>query len=120
MQQPVTSNLGHKQIRMQHPKWNDLTPLIDVEIVPLIAACWNRDIMTSQCCWNYSERQEAWIEFDSPEDAVKFVSHTIHVARNMVIVTDPKSPHRRPQIWFPHYEIATLTAAINRHCQVPM
>lgn len=117
---PSLSNLGHQQIRLVHPIRSDLTPFVDVEIAPVISACWALGINTQQSCWKYTERQESWIQFVSVKDAVKFLSFTVEVARDMRIVTDPTAPVLRPEIWFPHFEIPNIFKALNRRTQVPM
>jgi hypothetical protein len=116
----TTSNLGHQQIKLVHPYWSDLAPFVDVEIAPIISACWTLGINTQQCCWKYTERQESWIQFASVRDAVKFLSFTVEVARDMRVITDPTSPVLRPEVWFPHFEIPTILKALTRRAQVPM
>lgn len=115
----MQSNLGHQQIMLVHPARSDLTPFVDVEIAPIISACWRLNIQTQQCCWKYTERQESWIQFASVADAVKFLSYTTEVARDMRIVTDPTAPVLRPEIWFPHFEIPTVLKALNRQVKTP-
>jgi hypothetical protein len=113
MQPPLylKSNLGHDQVRLQHPK-KMLSALIDVEIVPLISACWKLGINTQQSCWKYTERQETWIQFLTAKDALKFLSYTIPIAKHMQIVTN-----KYTEIWFPGHEIPTVTKALTK---IPM
>jgi hypothetical protein len=115
----MKSNLGHEQVLLQHPVWEDLLPSIDVEIAPLITACWKLGIMTQQCCWLYTERQESWIQFASSSDAIAFLTRTIDYAREMRIVTQ-RSGVARPEVWFPHFEIPVLVAALNGKMKIPM
>jgi hypothetical protein len=115
-----TSNLGHQQIKLVHPLRSGLAPFVDVEIAPVISMCWKLGIDTQQSCWKYTERQESWIQFVSIKDAVKFLSFTVEVARDMRIVTDTTAPVLRPEIWFPHFEIPTILKALSRRSQVPM
>lgn len=116
----MISNLGHQQIKLVHPHNKNLTPFIDVEIAPIISACWLLGINTQQCCWKYTERQESWIQFVSVRDAVKFLSFTVEVARDMRVVTNSISQVLRPEIWFPHFEIPNILKALSRRSQVPM
>ena len=114
------SNLGHQQIKLVHPVRSDLTPFVDVEIAPIISECWHLGINTQLSCWKYTERQESWIQFTSVQDALKFLSLVIEVAKDMRLVTNQNSPVLRPEVWFPHFEIPNVLKALQRRSRVPM